>query len=140
MKKAILILLAALLLAALCACSGGEKKPPELSFKNSRNATVDNIYISPVEEEEWSTPVNLAKVESGHTIQFDFDKVGENAGPGRYDVGAIDENAMNYDVYDVELAVGDQIELSGTADKAEFIITHADGTKISVEAWVYPNE
>ena len=138
MKKVILLLLAALLLAALCAC--GESKPADLSFKNSLNATVDNLYLSPVTEEEWSDPANLARVESGRTIQFDFDKAGKDAGPGRYDIGVIDENAMNYDVYDVELAVGDQIELSGTADKAEFIITHANGAQERCEAWIYPNE
>ena len=139
MKRKLCILLVLLtLFFALTSC--GETKDPDLNFTNHLTTVVHNFYVSPVGDDDWSDPVSLAKISSGSTISFDFTKIAENAGPGVYDLGAIDENAMNYDAYDVPLAVGDQIDLAGDADSAEFTVTHADGQADHYEAFIYSND
>ena len=141
MKRAILILVSALLLAVLCACGSGKSEPAELSFKNGLGVAVVGFYCSPEAEEMWNEPINLAQMASGHSIRFHFYQAGgENAGPGVYDLGAADENGMNYDAYGVPLAVGDEIELSGGAGRASYTVTHADGSKNSYAAEIYPSE
>ena len=138
MKRFLCILISALLFAGLIAC--GDTTPPDLTFTNGLSTVVHNVYVSPAEQEDWNDPVSISKISSGSTIEFDFSKIEEGAGPGIYDLGAIDENAMNYDAYEVPLAVGDKIDLSGSSDSAVYTITHADGATDSYDAYIYPNE
>ena len=86
---------------------------------------------------EWADSISSSKISSGSTIHFDFEKIGD--GPGVYDIGVIDENAMNYDAYEVPLAVGDNISVLGTADEASVVITHEDGTTTTYDAYIYAN-
>ena len=130
-----LLLTLVLALCLMTAC--GEGSTSELSFENKLSTTIDNIYISDVNSDSWGDPVNLAKVNSGHSIQFDFSKF--NGQPGTYDIGAIDENAMNYDIYEVPLAIGDQISVSGNSSSATYTMTHADGTSDQYDAYIYEN-
>ncbi len=138
MKRIIILALAAvLLLGLLTAC--GDTTPPDLTFTNHLESRIDNLYVSPADQDEWNDPVTTSTISKGSTFKMNFDKLGEGAGPGIYDVGAIDENGMNYDMYEVDLQVGDQIDLSGNADAATFVITRADGTSETVEAYIYSN-
>lgn len=139
MKRRIFALaLACLTLAALLSACG-ETKEPDLRFTNNLDTEIHNVYLSPAEAEDWNDPVSVDKLGSGHTMSIDFSKAGEGAGPGLYDFGVIDENAMNYDLYEVTLAVGDKIEISGNADGATYTVTHADGTQETFDAWIYAN-
>lgn len=55
------------------------------------------------------------------------------------DIGAIDENSINYDIYDIVLIDGDLIVLSGDANEARFTITHSDGTESTYLAIIKPS-
>ena len=130
-KRLIPILLVLSLLLALTACG----TPSELSFTNKLDTEIHNVYINSSDEMEWADSISSSKISSGSTIHFDFEKIGD--GPGVYDIGVIDENAMNYDAYEVPLAVGDNISVLGTADEASVIITHEDGTTTTYDAYIY---
>lgn len=137
-KRALALILVCLMLAAmLSAC--GDAKESDLTFTNNLSVSLDNIYLSLADSDEWNEPVASGVVTSGSSIGIDFSKVGEGAGPGTYDFGVIDENAMNYDLYEVELKAGDKIALSGNAESAIYTITHADGSKESYDALIYTN-
>ena len=112
MKKFAALILALLLLASLCACGPSES----VTFKNDLPTTVHSIYISPTTDEEWADPLNYALLKSGSSISISFQKfAGDTA---YYDIGVVDENAMNYDVYDVPLAIGDTLAISAENDVA----------------------
>ena len=133
MKKLSALLLALALLFTLCACSS--KPAEDVAFTNNLSAVIHSLYISSSTEDEWSDPLNYAKLSVGSTIHIDFEKF---AGEGvNYDIGAVDENNMNYDVYDVPLAIGDKLALSADGDTAILTITSADGTVTTYEGYAY---
>ena len=138
MKRMAIILASLLLLSLLAAC--GESAPLDLSFTNSLDVSVHNLYISPIDQDTWGDPITVAKVDSGHTINFNFVKIGDDAGPGDYDIGAIDENGMNYDVPEVHLEVGDAIDLKASGDSCTYTIVHADGSKDTFSGYVYASD
>ena len=133
MKRLICLVLACVMALALGACG----TPSELSFTNNLDSVIHNVYINPSDVSDWADPITYTKLSKGSTIHFDFEKIGE--GPGIYDIGAIDENAMNYDAYEVPLAVGDSIAVSGTRDGASMVITHEDGTVDTYDVYIYAN-
>lgn len=133
MKRLIPVLLAVSLLLALCACGASH----ELSFANNLDTTIHNVYINPSDEADWADSISSSKISSGSSFEFDFEAIGE--GPGIYDIGVIDENAMNFDAYEVPLAVGDTITVDGTAEGASYIITHKDGSSTTYDAYIYAN-
>ena len=135
-KRTFSVILALALIALLTAC-GGDSETAELSFTNNLGTEVHNIYLSPCDADNWSDPASLSKVKSGRTVAFDFTAAGKDAGPGCYDFGVIDEDAVNYDLYAVDLTVGDKISLSGDKNAATFTVTHADGTADTFEALIY---
>ncbi|MBQ5487944.1 MAG: hypothetical protein IIT70_03695 [Clostridia bacterium] len=111
-----------------------------LTVKNGLASCIDSFYISPVTSEEWGEAV-AELIPSGESIKLDFADF--NGEPGYvYDVGAVDENGLNYDVWNVELADGDVLLL--TADPAEELgslaVTHADGSVTEYEAEVYSDD
>ncbi len=137
MKRAIV---AIMLIAALCltlmACGGKES---ELSFTNKLSTVAHSVYISHESEGEWGEPINSAKINSGSTIRFDFEKLG-TYGPGVYDVAVVDENNVNYDVYEVTLAIGDSITFSANGDTAVVTVTSASGSSTTYEGISYAGE
>ena len=137
MKKRIALLLAAVLLLALCACSS--KPSEDVVFQNDLPTVVHSLYISPVTEEEWADPVNYARLSPGSSIHIDFERF---AGDGaEYDIGVVDENNMNYDVYNVPLAIGDKLALSADGETAILTVTSADGSSTETyEGYVYEGE
>ena len=137
MKKAIV---AIILIAALCltlmSCGG---KKSELSFTNKLTTVAHSIYISHESEGEWGDPINTAKLSSGSTIHFDFDKLG-TYGPGVYDIAVVDENNTNYDVYEVTLAIGDNITFSANGETAVVTVTSASGSTVTYEGISYAGD
>ncbi len=134
MKKLIALLLAVLLFASLCACGSGES----VTFKNDLSSAIHGVYISPSTDEEWTDRLNYAILRSGGSITIDFDKfAGETP---YYDIGVVDENNMNYDIYEVPLAVGDTLALSAENDVAVLTVTGQDGTVNTYDGYVYEGE
>ena len=134
MKRLASILAALCLLLGLAACAGGDS----VAFKNKLGTVIHSVYISPVEDEDWTDPLNYARLRVGSTIQIDFDRF---RGTGTlYDFGAVDENGLNYDVYDIPLAAGDSLTLSGDRNGATLTVVSKDGAEKTYEAYIYENE
>ena len=137
MKKAAFTALAILLLLALCAC---DSTPDGLRFSNQSGAQIHAVYVSAVDRTEWADPINYAKISNGSSIYFDFDQA-DGDGPGLYDLGFVDGSALNYDFYDVELAIGDTITLlPAQGEEGRMTVTAADGTVTEYEGYCYYNE
>ncbi len=130
------LLLALLLCACLCACGGGDK---ELSFTNDTGATITELYISDTNSTAWGDKLNLSDISDGSSISFNFSDLGEDAQPGVYDVGALDDSAWNYDVYGVSLAVGDSITLGTDGTDPVITVTTADGVATTYTGTGYAN-
>ena len=137
MKKTIGIILAVLMLTALCACGIGEDVDC-IYFQNDTGAKIHGLHITSASSDSWGDPLNYADISVGSKIIVDMEKLTE--GPGVYDVGAIDENGMNYDVYEVTLNIDDTIRLSAEDDTAILIVTSADGGSETYYGLAYPQE
>ena len=138
MKRIFAVVLVVLVIClALVSC--GKAKQTDLSFTNKLSTVAHSVYISHESESEWGDPINNARVSSGSTIYFDFDKLG-NYGPGMYDVAVVDENNINYDVYEVTLAKGDNITFSASGETAIVTVTGADGATATYEGISYSGD
>ena len=129
----IILLLVSAALLALVAC---EAAPKDIGFKNELSVSV-NVYFSR-SDDEWNDKPTAENIKSGGEIGIAFSSLDSVSGK-KFDIGAIDENFMNYDVYDVVLVSGDTVILSGDASGAKFIITHSDGTKTEFSALIKEN-
>ena len=144
MKKTIRIAAAVvsalMLLAVMCAC--GEEHEYQLFFHNSTGVKVDSLYFSSASNDTWGNPVNLASISVDATIHFDFDSMNvDGDGPGVYDIGAVDETGLNYDIFEITLAIGDTITLyPADGDMAKISVSHADGTATDYEGFAYIDE
>ncbi|MBQ4350915.1 MAG: hypothetical protein II768_06615 [Clostridia bacterium] len=142
MKKRIAWLLAAalLLIPVLCACDGADAVTTDyIYFKNDTGYKVPGFYLSTAEEEEWGEKLNWGEyVGVGGRIHIDVEKLVNGA--GQYDVGAIDERGLNYEVYDVDLAPGDVISLRAEDDIAVCIVTHIAGGEDTYYGYAYYEE
>lgn len=116
---------------SLCAC---DSSPKELQFKNELDTTV-NVYFSSAADDEWSDKPTRIGVRSGAQFGLDFSDFDGSSGK-KTDIGAIDENSVNFDVYEVVLNEGDLIVLSGSESDAVFTITHSDGTSSTYAAMI----
>lgn len=134
MKKLIALLLAVLLFASLCACGSGES----VTFKNDLSSSIHGVYISPTTDEEWTDRLNYAIIRAGGSITIDFEKFAGDT--PYYDVGVVDENNMNYDVYEVPLAIGDTLALSAENDVAVLTVTSTDGSVKTYDGYAYEGE
>ena len=133
MKKVFCILTALLLLLALCACSAEDTDC--FYFKNETGAKIHGFYVSAMDSDEWGDKLNYAIVSQNGQITIDISKLPNGA--GSYDIGAIDENEINYDFYEIPIAVGDILALSRSGDTAILNITHADGTANEYFGYAY---
>lgn len=142
LRRTVCVLLTVLIAASLSACGGGGGKKDsnanELYFTNNLNSEVHNFYISPTDTDEWGDPMTDGIIKKGRTANIDFSKVVN--GEGTYDIGCIDENYMNYDLYGVDIHLRDTIIIEGSEESATFTIEHADGTTSSYEAYIYKSE
>ena len=133
MKKAFAILLAVLLLVSLCAC--GESNAEEIIFKNDLKSVLHGVHVSPANAEEWGDPLNYANLSVGSSIHIDFEKFAGDSPV--YDIGLIDENGVNYDIYEVTLTIGDTLIISGDGESATLTVKGVDGSEKSYTADVY---
>lgn len=131
MKKTIAVLLAVLLLTCLCACGAKD----DVVFKNDLSVVLCGVHISPSSEDTWGDALNYARLSAGSSIHIDFERFGYDG--DAYDVGLIDENSRNYDVYDVSLSVGDTLSISEKDGGAVLTVTGADGSAKEYPAYVY---
>lgn len=136
-RIAVIIAAALIFTALLCAC--GEEHEYELFFHNSVGVKVDSLYFSASTNDQWGDAVNLAPISVDATIHFDFDSMNvDGDGPGLYDIGAVDETGLNYDIFEVTLAVGDTITLyPAEGETARITVSHADGTSSDYEGFAY---
>lgn len=107
----------------------------EIEFKNELNRTV-NVYFSRSDDDDWSEKPTRFNVKSGSQIGLMFSDFDGSSGK-KTDIGAIDEQLVNYDVYDVVIEEGDVVTLRGSESGAEFVITHLDGTETVLSAVIY---
>lgn len=113
-------------------------EPPadaELTFINRCGATLDEVYISFVEETEWGEPVGEA-VADGAEIYLSFEDIGGDPF-AHYDFGAVDSTGLNYDVFDFELGLGSVIELVVEGEGCVLKVTDAAGDVKTYDVDVY---
>lgn len=135
-KKLVMTLMVFGVLLSLVGCLPSK----DLTFKNSLNSNLTGIHLSLSEKEEWGEKINQEHINKGKSFSFNFSDLGTDMGPGVYDLGTIDEDAMNYDVYELELKEGDTIELTCIGETAVAVVTHKDGSTTRYEGITYPNE
>ncbi|MBR5949786.1 MAG: hypothetical protein IKZ82_14260 [Clostridia bacterium] len=131
-------LAAILLLSAIFSLYGCESAPKELQFKNELKTTV-NIYFSNALDDDWSDKPTRTGIRGGAQVGLNFSDF-DGASGKKTDIGAIDENSVNYDIYDVVLIRGDLIVLTGDENGARFVITHSDGTSSIFSAIIKPSD
>ncbi len=133
MKKLFAILLVLALAVGLCACGDSDS----VKFRNDLDAEVKGVFVSPSSElEDWGESVNYAPIRSGSSVNIDFDRFAVE-GETLYDVGAVDENELNYDIYEVPLQVGDTMALSVDGEAAILTVTDKDGAVKTYEGYAY---
>ena len=97
-KRIVSILLAVMLLALLCACGGTESNAEYIYFQNDTGEKIDGFYISSTSADTWGEKLNLSSVSAGGNIHINIEKLAEGVGI-YYDIGAIDENGLVYEIY-----------------------------------------
>lgn len=107
-----------------------------LTFISQLDAEIYKIYISPTDEDEWGDPVYSEIVYMGDSIQIPFSSF-EDSSAALYDFGLICGDRSNYDVYEIPIARGDTLILTGDYDDATLIIQHADGSTNDYEVSTY---
>lgn len=114
----------------------------EASFtvRNGLDSVLTELYISPADMENWGDAV--ASLEPGAEAELAFYALAgasPEAGEGLFDIGAIDENGVNYDAFSVRIQDGDSVLLTGDWRSGVFRIAHRDGSTDFVTASVYWN-
>ena len=144
MKKqlSVLALLAALLTALLCACGGtsaDEITTDYIYFRNNTGVKIAGIYVTPAGRDGWGDKFNPGDyVGAGGQIRIAKEKF--TAPDGHYDIGAVDENAMNYDIYGAELVPGDIFALSASGGEAVCAVIHMDGSESLYYGFAYTED
>ena len=142
MKKLLCVLMSLLMVLALAGCNS--EPVPIVKFTNNLDQTWDNMYITLSTDEEWGESVLLAATEPGHTVTISMSKFSAESAPGVFDIGVICHNNMNYDVYEVYLADGYEVEISSSGnadgDTVYMKVKDTEGKIKTYEGYVYPNE
>ena len=71
--------------------------------------------------------MNSDTLRNGGSLKIDWDDL-TGYGPGTYDVAAVDEYGMNYDVYGVYLTTGAKMELSAASNGVATLTVTANGS------------
>lgn len=120
--------------------NGGEAAPtdvPVLAFRNELDFSLGGAYFSAAELNEWGEPA-LTALPGGQEKELTFEQLGVQPGVNA-DIGAVDENGINYDVFGVILWPGDCVILKGDHDSGLFTVVHSDGSRDIYTAKVYWN-
>ena len=105
----------------------GEAYAPDegaILVSNGLSAEIHSLYVTSQDNESWGDRVNSEHIPSGGSITLDGSVLTE--GDGVYDVAAVDENNMNYDVYGVKLKAGDFILISADGEIASVTVNGED--------------
>lgn len=133
-RRSICIGMLLMILCLLVACSGTSS---DLRFTNHTDTRLDSIYIS--NGEDWGDPLNKYALSNNESLNLTLEKLG---GPGTYDIGTINSDARCFDVFDVQLASGDKLELGEEYTEndigyVKLTVTHADGTETTYTGYAY---
>ena len=104
MKKIMAILLALCMLISLAACTN-TAEPVGVSFTNGLNCSVESIYISAVDSEDWGEDIVDVLASYTNTTWFPQDTFGANEAD--VDIRIVDELSNEYLFYSVSVADGD---------------------------------
>ena len=96
----------------------GEAYDPDdeayVTVQNNLDTEIHSFYVSSPSSDSWGERVNSSHIAAGAALRLDSSCLVD--GNGSYDIAAVDENKMNYDIYGVELAAGDTIAISADGD------------------------
>lgn len=124
MKKLIAVVLTVSVLMGLSACKDKENN---FFFENQTGKAIDGLYISTPDSMSWGDKLNKDIIRSGGSIDISKDVL--TSAEGIYDIGAIDEDGLNYDIFEVKINAGDTLSLTRNEEEAVLTVTSADGDK-----------
>lgn len=124
MKKFLTTAMIVSTLFCLCSCKDYKNN---IFFENKTGEQIDGIYVSSGNSDKWGGKLNEDAIKSGSTLTIPKEKLVD--GEGSYDIGAIDHNGQNYDIYEVDISFGDTITLSSENGYAVITVTSSDGDK-----------
>lgn len=107
-------------------------------FMNSLDVRIDSFYISAVTDTEWGEPVK-EMVAAQERVTIPFSDFGGTVSSGVYDIGAVDENGINYDIWEVDISADDTLTLmyGETEDSAILRVTNGGGEFMDYDVQVY---
>ncbi len=108
----------------------------QIFFQNTLDVALNGLYIS--NTDEWGDRVNEDAIAAGDAFILDISKLSD--GPGTYDVGAIDENGRNYDVYEVPLDGKRLVGISSEGDEAYIVLIDENGETETFTGKAYDSE
>ena len=132
MKKFIASVLTVSLLFGLCAC---KDKTNNYFFENQTGKAIDGLYISTPDTMSWGDKLNKDIIRSGGSLDISKDTL--TSEDGIYDVGAIDEEGLNYDIFEVKIHAGDTLVLTRNEEEAILTVTSAEGDKEEYKGEAY---
>ncbi|MBQ7061395.1 MAG: hypothetical protein IJM85_06395, partial [Clostridia bacterium] len=111
---------------------GGRK----ISFVNGLDAELAELYFSPATDTEWGEPTENDLPAGASVFVVLSDRINV------YDVGVVDEDGINYDIWNVELWDGDALTLmQGDGEMTGILrVVHVHGESKDYEAEVYSSD
>ena len=137
-KRRIVAVLAVCALMAFAACGNTTPTTDYVYFQNDTSNKMDGVYLTPSSNDQWGDKLNYSSVSAGGKIHMDVKCLTEGSG-AEYDFGTIDENGLNFEIYNVKINAGDTLAVSGDSTKATITVTAIDGTVTSYDAYTYYN-
>lgn len=139
MKKilAVKILLTLALFSVILSSCGADDS---LSFKNQCGFDVHSVYFSEEMKDSWGDRKNYSIVNNGNTFYFNLEglKGDDPTALRTYDIGIVDENSMNYDIFGVTLGAGYKIVLEpADSEIAKITVTDKENKTVSYEGICY---
>lgn len=135
-KKIAAILTATLCIGVLAGC-GSSKKADSYYFTNNTGATMQEVYVSSMSNDEWGDKLNDSTINNGKTITLSNSTLVDGVGAS-YDIGTIDTNGVNYDFY--EVPINDQDTLSvgpANGETVTLTVTSEGGQTTTYEGYAY---
>ena len=108
----------------------------QIFFQNTMDVAIDGLFIS--NSDSWGDPVNDDPIEAGGSFILDISKLPD--GPGTYDIGALDANGRNYDVYEVPLDGKHLVGISSVEDAAYIVLIDENGETETFTGEAYDSE
>ena len=110
----------------------------DVFFTNKTDVRIDGIYLSSKDATAWGSKLNPARIAKGDVFVIDSSALAD--GEDIYDFGAVDENSLNYDIFDVQLGPGYTAVLKHSKDEAILEVTSGSGKKQVYRGKTYLNK